>query len=99
MTQPARVELTVLGQTLTLRSEAPPDYLRSLAHHLEKRVETLRRAGVQDTGKALLLAALEITDDLFRAREDRERATGDVTARLDALVSLLEGATPRHPPG
>jgi cell division protein ZapA len=94
---PARVELTVLGQTLALRSEAPPDYLRSLAHHLEKRVETLRRAGVQDPTKALLLAALEITDELFRARQDRQRTAGDVTTRLDALVSLLERATPKLP--
>jgi cell division protein ZapA (FtsZ GTPase activity inhibitor) len=97
MSQPARVELTVLGQTLALRTEAPPDYVRSLAHHLEKRVDTLRRNGVQDPTKALVLAALEITDELFRARQDRERTAGDVTARLDALVSLLERATPREP--
>ena len=96
MSQPARVELTVLGQTLALRTEASPDYLRSLARDLEKRVEALRRSGVHDPAKALVLVALEITDELFRARQDRQRTAGDVTARLDALVSLLERATPRE---
>lgn len=95
MSEPKRIELTLLGQNLTLRTEAPSDYVRSLAHYLEKRVETLRRAGVQDTGKALILAALDVTDELFRAREDRERQAGDLGARLGVLASVLERATPR----
>lgn len=95
MSEPKRIELTLLGQNLTLRTEAPSDYVRSLAHYLEKRVDTLRRAGVQDTGKALILAALDVTDELFRAREDRERQAGDLGARLGVLASVLERATPR----
>ena len=95
MSQPTRVELTVLGQTLTLRTEASPDYLRSLAHDLERRMEAQRRAGVHDSTKALVLVALEITDELFRARQERQRVAGDVTARIEALVNVLERATPK----
>jgi len=89
-----RVELTLLGQPLTIRTQASADYVTSLAKYLEDRVDTVRRAGVQDPTKALLLAALDIADELFRAREDRSRAAGDVEARLGALVALLERATP-----
>jgi cell division protein ZapA (FtsZ GTPase activity inhibitor) len=96
MGEPRRVELTLLGQALTVRTEAPPEYVRTLARYLEKRVEALRKSGVQDPSKALLLAALDITDELFRAREDREREAGDVGARLGALVALLERATPKE---
>lgn len=95
MSEPKRVELTLLGQTLTVRTEASPDYIRSLARYLEKRVETLRKSGVQDQTRALLLAALDITDELFRGREEREREVGDMGARLGAMVSLLERATPK----
>lgn len=98
MSEPKRIELTLLGQTLTLRTEAAPDYLRSLARYLESRVDTLRRAGVQDSARALLLAALDITDELFRAREERERQTGDLGTRLGNLVSVLERATPKDRP-
>jgi len=89
-----RVELTLLGQSLTIRTEASADYVTSLARYLEERVETVRRAGVQDTTRALLLAALDITDELFRARDDQTKAAGDVGARLGVLVALLERATP-----
>jgi cell division protein ZapA (FtsZ GTPase activity inhibitor) len=85
-----RVELTLLGQTLTVRTEADPEYVRALARYLEERVETLTRSGVKDPLSALTLAALDITDELFRAREDRQRQDGDVGARLGALVEMLE---------
>jgi cell division protein ZapA len=94
----SRVELTLLGQTLTVRTEASDEYVRSLARYLEDRVTTLRKSGVQDPTKALLLAALDITDELFRARESQDKTAGDVGARLGALVALLEQATPRETP-
>lgn len=92
--QARRIELTLLGQTFTLRTEASPDYLRSLVAHLEGRVETLRASGVHDPMRALALAALDITDELFRARDDRSRTAGDVGERLGVLVDLLERAAP-----
>ena len=85
-----RVEISLLGQTLSVRTEADPDYVRTLARYLEDRVGALTKSGVKDPMAALTLAALDITDELFRAREDRERQDGDVNARLGALVQMLE---------
>jgi cell division protein ZapA (FtsZ GTPase activity inhibitor) len=98
MAEPGRVELTLLGQTLTVRSEADPDYLRSLAAFLEERVAVLRKGGVRDPMMALSLAALDITDELFRAREDKARDEGAVGARIGALLQLLEQVAPREAP-
>jgi cell division protein ZapA (FtsZ GTPase activity inhibitor) len=97
MNEPRRIELNLLGQTLTIRSEASPDYLRRLAKYLEDRVAQLKRSGVNDPSTALSLAALDITDELFRAREDKSRDEDDVGARLGALVALLEKVAPREP--
>jgi cell division protein ZapA len=97
VTEPARVELTLLGQTLTLRSEADPAYLRSLAAFVEQRVSALQRGGVRDPFKALILAALEITDELHRARDERMKNADDVEARLGALVELLDRIAPQPP--
>src|SRR5262245_15720447 len=41
-----RIELTLLGQTLTIRSEVAPDYLRRFAKYLEEWVGQLKRSGV-----------------------------------------------------
>ena len=95
MTDVQRVELEVLGQTLTIRTEVSADYVRSLAQYLEDRVATMRKGGVRDPNAALILAALDIADELFRARDDVSRREGDVSARLGALVTLLEEVTPK----
>jgi cell division protein ZapA (FtsZ GTPase activity inhibitor) len=95
MSEPRRIELTLLGQTLTIRSEASPDYLRRLAKYLEERVGQLKRSGVADPLTALSLAALDITDELFRSREDKRTDEDDVGARLGALVALLDKVAPR----
>jgi cell division protein ZapA (FtsZ GTPase activity inhibitor) len=95
--EPRRIELTLLGQTLTMRTTASPDYVRALAKYLEERVALLRQSGVKDPLTALSLAALDITDELFRARDGTAREAGDVDARLGALIALLERATPPPP--
>src|SRR5215510_8086534 len=73
MSDAARVDLTLLGQTLTLRSEADPTYLRSLAASVEERVAALQKSGVRDVFKALVLVALEMSDELHRARDERTK--------------------------
>ena len=97
MTEGRRVELTFLGQSLALRTEASPDYIRKLAKFVEDRVAELKRAGVKDPLKAVSLAALDIADELFRARDEKGRGAADVGARLGALVALLDRASPKEP--
>ena len=96
MSDARRVELTVLGHNLTLRTGESSDYVRSLAAYLEERVATMKTSGVRDPTNALILAALDIIDELFRARDDVSKREGDVSARLDALVTLLEQVTEKH---
>ena len=98
MSAPKRVELTFLGQALALRTDASPEYVRKLAKFVEERVAELKRAGVKDPLKALSLATLDITDELFKTRDEKTRGAGDVGARLGALVALLDRAAPKDPP-
>jgi cell division protein ZapA (FtsZ GTPase activity inhibitor) len=97
MAEPGRVELTLLGQTLSLRTEASPDYLRALASFVEERVATLQGSGVRDPFKALTLAALDIADELHRAREDRSSDEGEVTSRLRAVIARLDELSRQAP--
>src|SRR4029450_6956616 len=73
MTEPRRIELNLLGQTLGIRSEAAPEYLRTLAKVREEGGTALRLSGIKDPLTSLALAALDITDELFRARDDKTR--------------------------
>ena len=92
-----RVEVEILGQKYTIRTDAPADYVRELAAHVEQRTKDIRGDGpAQDSVKLLALAALYITDELFRLRDDHALVDQDTSARLDALNRLLDSvAQPR----
>jgi cell division protein ZapA len=93
MSESHRVDIEVLGQRLTVRSGALPEQVRDLAAYVEGRAREIRGDAVgQDPLKLLILAALDITDELFRAREDQARAEGQTTARVRALLELLDSA-------
>ena len=96
MAEPARVELTLLGQKLSLRSEASPEYLRALAAFVEDRVATLQNSGVRDPLKALSLAALDMADELHRTQEERA-GEGEVGARLRAVIARLDELSRQAP--
>src|SRR2546422_6475269 len=68
MGEPRRVELTLLGQALTVRTEAPPEYVRTLARYLEKRGETPRESRGQEPHQTLPPPALATTHQHFPAR-------------------------------
>jgi len=95
MAEAKRVDIEILGQRYAIRSEAAPDHVRQLVAYLESRVSEIRgSAPGQDPTRFLVLAALDITDELFRLREDRSRAEGDVSARVGALLELLDQVAP-----
>src|SRR5262245_42585039 len=96
MTEPARVQLTVLGETLSIRTSASPEYLRSLGNAVEDRARALG-AATRSLSSVLLLTALDLADELNRLRDEQRRQDGSVDARLRALVNELERASDAPP--
>lgn len=95
MAEPRRVDVEILGQRYAIRSDAPPDYVRQLVAYVERRVKDIRGdAPGQDSTKILVLTALDIADELFRLREESGKGDIDITARLGALIKLLDAAVP-----
>jgi cell division protein ZapA (FtsZ GTPase activity inhibitor) len=89
-----RVEVEILGQKYTIRSEATPEYVRELAAYVERRANEIRGSAVgQDPLRLLALAALYIADELFRLRDDRAAADQDTGDRLGALRDLLDSVS------
>jgi cell division protein ZapA len=101
MAEKQRVDIEILGQKYPIRSEEAPDYVRQLASFVDRRAREIRGdAPGQDSVRVLALAALDITDELFRIREDKTRQDGDVDTRLSALVEMLDRLAPgATPPG
>jgi cell division protein ZapA len=87
-------EVQILGQTYVVKGNEPPDYIRELASFLDGRIKDVYSAlpGTPPL-KATILAALNITDELFRTRSEQSalsRGMREIETKADAMLGLFE---------
>ncbi len=64
-------KVTICGEDYAIRSDSPPEHTRAVAAYVDAKIrEVLDSATVVESHKAAILAALQITDELFEARAD-----------------------------
>jgi cell division protein ZapA len=80
------VKVSIVGEEYTIRSDEPPEHTRAVAEYVDQAIsKVLRGASGVDARKAAILAALQITDELFKARA-RSGAVADAIHALSADV-------------
>lgn len=76
------IKVEILGESYAIRSEAAPEHTRAVAEHLDRAIRQILSAGsVIETNRAAILAALQITSELFQERE-ANRAIADAMQAL-----------------
>ena len=87
------VRVTVGGEEYSIRSDASPEHTRAVAQHVDQAIKrVLKTAPVVESHKAAILAALQITDELFRLRDERERSEERATALAEEIRRWLPPA-------
>lgn len=83
------VKVSILNEEYSIRSDTPPEHTKAVAAYLDKAVRNLMQAGaVVESHRAVVLAALQITAELFDARRDLE-TTNDSVRELSNYVRPL----------
>ncbi len=76
----------IVGDEYTIRSSVPPEVTRAIAEHVDAAIrKVLENPAITDPGKAAILAAMSITDELFKEREKN----AEVAARMRTLSGEL----------
>jgi cell division protein ZapA len=94
------VHVHIHGQQYAIRSELDPQYVAELAAYVDEKVRLAsREIASADVMRVAVIAALNIADELFRARTDRvtpaEKLFVSRAADLERLVdAALEGPVP-----
>jgi len=87
------VRVTIMDEEYAIRSDASPEHTRAVAAYLEDAIRRVLETGsVVETTRATILAALQITGELFEAREDRDPS--DITGRLKELSAEVRRMLP-----
>ena len=102
MSERASVTVEIGGESYTIRTDADPEYARQCAAYLDERLGRIIEGGtLVEPHKAVILAALGITDELFKARQDTDalrRRVAGLARRLAADVRVAAPPDELAPP-
>ena len=87
------VRVEILGESYSIRTEAAPEHTRAVAEHLDRSIRQILSGGsVIETNRAAILAALQITSELFQEREANESITSEMQALSADVRRMLPPA-------
>jgi cell division protein ZapA len=93
MSEPKVVTVEVHGQKYPIRTELDPRYVEELAQFVEARMALAARSSPSSDAVGLaILAALNITDEYFRAKSALTNSSGTLTARAEAIEKIVDQA-------
>ena len=85
------VRVTILNEEYAIRSDTSPEDTRAIAAHLDEAIRAVMSTGaVVDSNRAVVLAALQVTGELFEARA----ALADATQSMESLGDYVRPLLP-----
>jgi cell division protein ZapA len=86
------VRVSIMNEEYAIRSDATPEHTIAVAAYLEDAIRRVLDTGsVVETNRATILAALQITGELFEARNGD---TSEMTRRLQGLSAEVRRLLP-----
>ena len=80
------IRVTIMNEEYSVRSDASPEHTKAVAEYLDAAIQRVLDGGsVVETNRAAILAALQITGELFEAR-----AGNELTDRLKGLSAEVK---------
>jgi cell division protein ZapA len=92
-TRKTSVKVEILGESYSIRSDASAEHTKAVAEHLDRAIRQILSGGsVIETNRAAILAALQITSELFQAREANDSVIAAMGELGDEVRRLLPPA-------
>ncbi len=88
------VKVTIYGQEYTIKAPADASYIKNIAEYVDGKMREVQDelATPQVPAKVSILAAMNIADELFAEKRDRDQIKGDVESKVSSLIEIVEEA-------
>ena len=88
------VKVTIYGQEYTIKAPADASYIKNIAEYVDGKMREVQEelATPHVPAKVSILAAMNIADELFAEKRDRDQIKGDVESKVSSLIEIVEEA-------
>jgi cell division protein ZapA len=92
------VQVQIFGHSYTIRGEADQAYILSVAAYVDRKMrEVTEKLPVEALSKVAILASLNIADELFKERVQREQQEAQLQHRAERLNAVLDSVLQDSP--
>lgn len=85
------VTVEIRGKRLSIRTDHDPEYVMQLARYMDNKVRSLQTmAPSAPFEKLLMLASLNVAEELFDSQESLMRMRRAVADRTESMMALLD---------
>ena len=82
--------VTILNEEYTVRTDTSPEHAHAVANYLDAAIRRVLASGaVVESNRAVVLAALQVTGELFDARSSLDETTASIADLSDFVRPLL----------
>ena len=91
MTEKSTEKVEIFGQEYKIKGVGDPQYIHKIAGYVDRKMrEIAHSSGIMSQSRIAILAALNITDELYQEREERERIQAELEKRATRLGQLID---------
>ena len=89
---PKVLKVKILGQDYVVRSSAGQKYLNEVSVYVNEKMEEIMASGIDDSQqlRIAVLAAMNITDELFSFKKEKEKFVNKVEAKTRAITEFID---------
>jgi cell division protein ZapA len=85
------VKVRLFGREYSIRGHGNRTYVKKLAEFINERGEEIqRRTAVVSTLDVVILTLLNISDEMFRCKQNRERTLKELEEKTDKLLKTID---------
>ena len=77
-----------------MKAPADPDYIKKIAQYLDEKMREVQSgfSSTQSSTRIAILAGMNITDELFTAKQSGEIDSSDAEQKISSLIELIDDA-------
>lgn len=87
-----QVQISIFGQEYSVKAPADPDYIKKIGEYLDGKMREVQSgfSTTQSSTRIAILAAMNITDELFNARQSGESEDTEIEQKISSLIEIID---------
>ena len=87
-----QIKITIFGQEYSVKAPADPTYIKNIAEYVDTKMREVQSgfSSTQSSNRIAILSAMNITDELFTARQKGDVNESGIEEKITSLIDLID---------